>query len=149
MTLPLRASFQGKREENSVRLLKLVSMLGSTTREASIPAGAQDGEALLLEVLLKVKALGNHQVRLFATPWTAAHAAEDRLLCPQNSPGKNTGVGCRALLQGIFPTQGLNPMSIESVMPSSHLILCHPLLFLSPVPPSIRVFSNESTLHMR
>ena len=109
MTLPLRASFQGKREENSVRLLKLVSMLGSTTREASIPAGAQDGEALLLEVLLKVKALGNHQVRLFATPWTAAHAAEDRLLCPQNSPGKNTGVGCRALLQGIFPTQGLNP----------------------------------------
>ena len=109
MTLPLRASFQGKREENSVRLLKLVSMLGSTTREASIPAGAQDGEALLLEVLLKVKALGNHQVRLFATPWTAAHAAEDRLLCPQNSPGKNTGVGCRALLQGIFPTQGPNP----------------------------------------
>ena len=34
-------------------------------------------------------------------------------------------------------------------MPSSHLILCHPLLFLPPVPPSIRVFSNESTLHMR
>ena len=34
-------------------------------------------------------------------------------------------------------------------MPSSHLILCHPLLLLSPVPPSIRVFSNESTLHMR
>ena len=40
-------------------------------------------------------------------------------------------------------------MSIESVMPSSHLILCHPLLLLPPVPPSIRVFSNESTLHMR
>ena len=39
-------------------------------------------------------------------------------------------------------------MSIESVMPSSYLILCHPLL-LSPIPPSIRVFSNESTLHMR
>ena len=34
-------------------------------------------------------------------------------------------------------------------MPSSHLILCHPLLFLAPIPPSIRVFSNESTLHMR
>ena len=41
------------------------------------------------------------------------------------------------------------PMSIESVMPSSHLILCHPLLLLAPIPPSIRVFSNESTLRMR
>src|SRR5574341_143999 len=40
-------------------------------------------------------------------------------------------------------------MSIESVMPSSHLILCHPLLLLPPIPPSIRVFSNESTPHMR
>ena len=40
-------------------------------------------------------------------------------------------------------------MSIESVMPSSHLILCRPLLFLPPSPPSIRIFSNESTLHMR
>ena len=40
-------------------------------------------------------------------------------------------------------------MCIESVMPSSHLILCHPLLLLLPIPPSIRVFSNESTLHMR
>ena len=40
-------------------------------------------------------------------------------------------------------------MSIESVMPSSHLILCRPLLFLPPIPPHIRVFSNESTLRMR
>ena len=40
-------------------------------------------------------------------------------------------------------------MSIESVMPSSHLTLCHPLLILPPIPPSIRVFSNESTLYMR
>jgi len=40
-------------------------------------------------------------------------------------------------------------MSIESVMPSSHLILCRPLLLLPPVPPSIRVFSNESALRMR
>ena len=40
-------------------------------------------------------------------------------------------------------------MSIESVMPSSHLILCHPLLLLPLIPPSIRVISNESTLHMR
>ena len=40
-------------------------------------------------------------------------------------------------------------MSIESVMPSSHLIFCHPLLFLPSIPPSIRVFSSELTLHMR
>ena len=40
-------------------------------------------------------------------------------------------------------------MPIESVMPSSHLILCRPLLLLPPIPPSIRVFSNELTLHMR
>ena len=43
----------------------------------------------------------------------------------------------------------LKLMSIESVMPSSHLILCRPLLLLPPIPPSIRIFSNESTLHMR
>ena len=43
----------------------------------------------------------------------------------------------------------LKLMSIESVMPSSHLILCHPLLLLPPIPPRIRVFSNESTLRMR
>ena len=43
-------------------------------------------------------------VRLFATPWTVA----SRLLCPWDFPGKNTGMGCHALLQGIFSTQGLN-----------------------------------------
>ena len=43
----------------------------------------------------------------------------------------------------------LKLMSIESVMPSNHLILCRPLLLLPPIPPSVRVFCNESTLHMR
>ena len=43
----------------------------------------------------------------------------------------------------------LRLMSIESVVPSSHLILCRPLFLLPPIPPSIRVFSNESTLHMK
>ena len=43
----------------------------------------------------------------------------------------------------------LKLMSIESVMPSSHLILCHPLLLLPSIPPSIRIISSESTLHMR
>ena len=43
----------------------------------------------------------------------------------------------------------LKPMSTVSVMPSSHLILCHPLLLLPPIPPSIRVFSNESAFRIR
>ena len=49
------------------------------------------------------------------------------------------------------PTPGVHSdsTSIESVMPSSHLILCRPLLLLPPIPPSIRVFSNESTLRIR
>ena len=47
------------------------------------------------------------------------------------------------------PCPSPTPGVIESVMPSSHLILCHPLLLLPPIPPSIRVFSNESTLRMR
>ena len=67
-------------------------------------------------------------VWLFATPWTAAHQAS---LSITNSWSL------------------LKLMSIELVMPSSHLILCHPLLLLPPIPPSIRVFSNESTLRMR
>ena len=61
-------------------------------------------------------------------PWTTAHQAS---LSITNS---------RSLLK---------LMSIESVMPFSHLILCRPLLLLPPIPPSIRVFSNESTLCMR
>ena len=66
-------------------------------------------------------------VWLFATPWIAAHQAFLSITNSRSSP---------------------KPTSIESVMPSSHLILCHPLLLLPPIPPSIRVFSNESTLHM-
>ena len=65
---------------------------------------------------------------LFVTPWTASHHAS---LSFTNS---------RSLLKH---------MSIESVMPSYHLILCHPLLLLSSVFPSIRVFSNESVLQLR
>ena len=68
------------------------------------------------------------RVRLFATPWTAAHQASLSVNNSRSSP---------------------KLISIESVMPSSHLILCHPLLLLSPIPPNIRVFSNESTLLMR
>ena len=67
-------------------------------------------------------------VQLFVTPWITAHKASLSITNSQSPP---------------------KPMSIESVMPSSHLILCHPLLFLPPIPPSIRVFSSESTLLMR
>ena len=56
---------------------------------------------------------------------------------------------CQASLSITNSQSLLKLMSIESVMPSSHLILCHPLLLLPPIPPSIRVFSNESTRHMR
>ena len=68
------------------------------------------------------------RVRLFATPWTAALEASLSITNSRSS---------------------LKLTSIESVMPSSHLILCRPLLLLPPIPPSIRVFFNESTLRMR
>ena len=68
------------------------------------------------------------RVRLFATPWIAAHQASLSITNSWSSP---------------------KLMSIESVMPSSHLTLCHPRLLLPPIPPSIRVFSNESALCMR
>ena len=67
-------------------------------------------------------------VQLFATPWTAARQASLPITNSQSS---------------------LKLMSIQSVMPSSHLILCRPLFLLPPIPPSIRVFSNESSLCIR
>ena len=66
--------------------------------------------------------------QLFATPWTAALQAS--LSFPVS--------------QSLFKL-----MSIESMMPANNLMLCHPLLFLPPIFPSIRVFSNESALHIR
>ena len=67
-------------------------------------------------------------VRLFATPWIAARQASLSITNSQSL---------------------LKLMSIESVMPSNHLILCHPLLLMPSIFPSIRVFSNESVLHIR
>ena len=67
-------------------------------------------------------------VRLFATPWTAAHQASLSITNSQSL---------------------LKLKSIESVMQSNHLILCCPLLLLPSIFPSIRVFSNESVLHIR
>ena len=79
-----------------------------------------------LRVSSSVQSLSH--VRLFATPWIAARQASLSITNSRSSPRLT---------------------SIESVMPSSHLILCHPLLLLPPIPPSIRVFSNESTLCIR
>ena len=68
------------------------------------------------------------RVRLFASPWTIAHQASLSITNSQSL---------------------LKLMSIESVMPSNHLILCHPLLLLPSTFPSIRVFSSESVFHIR
>ena len=68
------------------------------------------------------------RVWLFATPRIAARQASLSITNSRSS---------------------LRLTAIKSVMPSSHLILCHPLLLLPPIPPSIRVFSSESTLHMK
>ena len=67
-------------------------------------------------------------LHLFATPWTAACQASLSITNSQSPP---------------------KPMSIESMMPSNHLILCCPLLLLPSIFPSIRVFSNESALHIK
>ena len=67
-------------------------------------------------------------VQLFATPWTAAHQTSLSITNTQSLP---------------------KLMSIELGMPSNHLILCHPLLLLPSIFPMIRVFSNESVLHIR
>ena len=67
-------------------------------------------------------------LRLFATPWIAAHQASPSITNSRSSPRFT---------------------SIESVMPSSHLILCRPLFLLPPISHSIRVFSNELPLHIR
>ena len=68
------------------------------------------------------------RVQLLATPWIAS---------------------CQASLSICNSWSSLKLTSTELVMPSSHLILCHPLFLLPPIPPSIRVFSNEATLRMR
>ena len=68
------------------------------------------------------------RVQVFATPWTAAHQASLSITNSRSPP---------------------KLMSIESVMQSNHLILCCPLLVLPSISPSIRVFSNESALHVR
>ena len=81
---------------------------------------------MILSIIQSVQSLSH--VRLFETPWTAA---------------------CQASLSITNYWSLLKLMSIESVMPSNYLILCRPLLLSPSIFPSIRVFSNESVLHIR
>ena len=120
----------------------------------------------------KVKVKLFSRVRLFTTPWSAAYQAPPPmgfprqeywsgvpLPLPQFSSDQSLSrvqffvtpwIAARQASLSITNSQSLlKLMSIKSVMSSSHLILFHPFLFPPPTPPSIRVFSNESTLHMR
>ena len=81
---------------------------------------------VIIVIISSVQSLS--RVRLFATPWNAAHQASLSITNFQSLP---------------------KLMYIELVMPSNHLILCHPLLLLPSIFPSIRVFSNESALRIR
>ena len=89
----------------------------------------RDGELTISKIIITIYSVQSLScARLFATPWIAARQASLSITNSRSS---------------------LRLTSIVSVMPSSHLILCRPLLLLPPIPPSIRVFSNESTLSMR
>ena len=93
----------------------------------TFPTGTLESNQLFCSFWLpSVQSLS--RVRLFATPWIAARQASLSITNSRSS---------------------LRLTSIKSVMPSSHLILCRPLFLLLPIPPSIRVFSNKSTLRMR
>ena len=99
----------------------------------------QDCKAIIFQLKLKIKKINNFKfglssvqlpshVQLFATPWTTA---------------------CQASLSINSSRSPPKSMSIESVMPSNHLILCHPYLLMPSIFPSIRVFSNESAVYIR
>ena len=107
-----------------------------TLRVEVLASGVQQNESAihihtssLFWISISFRTLSSFQslshVQLFVTPWIAARQASLSITNSRSSP---------------------RLMSIKSVMPSSHLILCHSLLLLPPIPPSIRVFSNESTL---
>ena len=104
----------------------------SCTSELMVATGEERREEIPKEFEIDMCTLSSVQslsrVQLFATPWTAA---------------------CHASLSITNSQSLLKLMFIKLVMPSNHLILCHPLLLLPCIFPSIRVFSNESVLHIR
>ena len=100
--------------------------LDTTEHSPPTPTHTHTNKTRVNCIVVVVQSLSH--VQLFATPWTAA---------------------CQASLSfTIFPSL-LRLMSVESVRPSNHLILCPPLLLLPSIFPSIRVFSNESVFHIR
>ena len=107
-------------------LLPILSLQVITENQAEFPVLYSCFSLAICFIHQSVQSLSH--VWLFATPWITAHQASPSITNSWRSP---------------------RLMSIESVMPSSHLILCHPLLLLPPIPHSIRVCSNESTLHKR
>ena len=113
-------------------MTNLESILKS--REITLPKNVHLVKAMVFQVVMygcefsSVQFSSSVRVRLFVTPWISALQASLSITNSRSS---------------------FKLMSIESVMPSSHLILCHPFLLLTPILPSIRVFSNESTLRMR
>ena len=110
-----------ERKEKRVRLSTLITLGG---RSASL----REEKAAVCTRVLFIAVQSLSRVRLSATPWTAARQASLSITSSRSSP---------------------KPMSIDSVMPSNHLILCRPLLLLPLIFPSISVFSNESALHIR
>ena len=128
-----RSSITGPSEKSSLNFLKSASQINlryeEEEQEQELPTLQlqPEGEKFLWS-LENSSVQSLRHVQFFATPWNAAHMASLSTTSSQSL---------------------IKLMSIMSVMPSSHLILCCPLLLLPPIPPSIRVFSNESTLHMR
>ena len=115
-----------------VRLLKLGHCIGSLGKSRRSDF-CKSGKILVTNILTRnvhipVPVQSLSRVRLFATPQTTARQASLSTTNSWSSP---------------------KPMSIKSVMPSNHLILCHPLLLLPSILPSIRVFSSELALHIR
>ena len=122
---------RGINEEMSLRGHYERRRLWGNLRERMKVWGNSERKESLREFWVKVQfssVQSLSRVWLFATPWITARQASLSSTNSRSSP---------------------RLMSIESVMPSSHLILCCPFLLLPPVPPNIRVFSNESTLGMR
>ena len=108
------------------KLKSLLMKLKDESEKAGLKLNIQKTKIMASGPISSVQMLSC--VQLSTTPWTAACQASLSITNSRSSPRLT---------------------SIESVMPSSHVILCRPLLLLPPIPPSIRVFSNESTLHMR
>ena len=108
-------------------LFQILSVIGLGTEGKQGLKITQIYSLTVVEAHFSLVQLLSH-VWLFTTPWTTAHQASLSITNSQSPP---------------------KPMSIELVMPSNHLILCHPLLLLPSIFPSIRVFSNESALCIR